>query len=289
VRGALACLAMIGLTVFRIRAEPGLRFGWGFVETAAPVRACDFMAAHGVRGRGFNDFHFGGYQAYRFWPERERLPFMTTQPELAEEEDRRLYGQSMSDETAWHELDARYRFDYALLDRTRTASGRRHDFFDADTTWSLVFADDAALLYTRRAGPLATVSDSFAYRTMPGGRTARDRVVNACFDDPLLRARARADAERQIASSPYCAQALFLRGLFDLMDDDESAARAAFERALGIDPELAQAHWYLGLLDLDAGKAEAALARFDRVRALGARPSGLDEQTRRAREMRESR
>ena len=54
-----------------------------------PVRACDFMAAHGVRGRGFNDFQ-GGYQAWRFWPDRERLPFMTGTPEAATKTDRNL-------------------------------------------------------------------------------------------------------------------------------------------------------------------------------------------------------
>jgi tetratricopeptide (TPR) repeat protein len=282
-RAALATLAMVALTAFTIRSESGLRFGVGLVPTAVPEKACDFIAAHGVRGRGFDDFHLGGYQAYRFWPERERLPFMTTQPELADAEDRRLYGLSMTEEAAWRELDARHRFDYALLDRARTASGRRHDFFDADSTWALVFADDAALVYVRRGGALAAVADSFAFDVMPGGRTARERLVNACFDDSALRARARADVERQIAASPFAAQALVLRGVLDGMDGRDDAARASFERALAIDPAVAQAHWYLGRMELAAGNPAAALAHLKRVEALGARPAGLEREIEAAR------
>src|SRR5207249_2455776 len=41
-----------------------------------PVRACDFMAEHDVRGRGYNMFWHGGYLLWRFWPDRDRLPFM---------------------------------------------------------------------------------------------------------------------------------------------------------------------------------------------------------------------
>jgi hypothetical protein len=283
VRAALAAAAMVALTVWQIRAEPGLEPGIGLVADAFPERACDFMRDHGVRGRGFNDFHYGGYQAYRFWPERDRLPFMTTQPELADAEDRRLYGLSMSDQSAWRELDARHRFDYALLDRRPVTSGRRQDFFDADPTWALVFADDAALLYARRGGPLAAVADSFAFAALPGGPAARERVVNACFADTSVRARARADAERQIASSPLHAQALFLRGMLDLMDRRETDARAAFEGALAVEPKTSQAHWYLGLLDLDAARPAEALAHFERAKALGARPAGLDERIRAAR------
>ena len=37
----------------------------------------DFMLAEGIRGRGLNHFYYGPYQLYRFWPERDRLPFMT--------------------------------------------------------------------------------------------------------------------------------------------------------------------------------------------------------------------
>src|SRR5439155_25169016 len=41
-----------------------------------PAAACAFIAAHELRGRGFNPFHFGGYQLWRFWPNPARLPFM---------------------------------------------------------------------------------------------------------------------------------------------------------------------------------------------------------------------
>jgi len=39
-------------------------------------RAGDFIARNGIRGRFFNHFELGGYLLWRFWPERDRLPFM---------------------------------------------------------------------------------------------------------------------------------------------------------------------------------------------------------------------
>ena len=33
-----------------------------------PIAACDLIAAHGVRGRSFNQMRSGGYLLWRFWP-----------------------------------------------------------------------------------------------------------------------------------------------------------------------------------------------------------------------------
>ncbi|MBI1795494.1 MAG: hypothetical protein HYR74_00415 [Candidatus Eisenbacteria bacterium] len=74
-RAAFAAIACVALSIpewSRVEYPLGIR-----VDMARfPVAACDFMAAHGVRGRGFNDLG-GAYVAWRFWPERARLPDMT--------------------------------------------------------------------------------------------------------------------------------------------------------------------------------------------------------------------
>src|SRR5262249_17249776 len=54
------------------RHPPGI----GFVATVYPGAACDFIEQHEVRGRMFSPYYFGGYVLWRFWPERDRLPFM---------------------------------------------------------------------------------------------------------------------------------------------------------------------------------------------------------------------
>ena len=45
------------------------------------MHAAEFLERNDVTGRIFNHFHLGGYLAWRAWPGRERLPFVTTQPE----------------------------------------------------------------------------------------------------------------------------------------------------------------------------------------------------------------
>src|SRR6185503_15081191 len=94
--------------------RPDMPFGVGIQWTRYPVEGCDFIAANGIAGRGFNNFEYGGYQAWRFWPDRARLPFMTGTIEAARPEDRQLYAGVYSRPDAWRALDRRYRFDYIL-------------------------------------------------------------------------------------------------------------------------------------------------------------------------------
>src|SRR5262249_18734284 len=50
-----ACLALTALEVLRA----GYPMGIAIHPNSVPAAACDFMAAHGVRGRGFNYFEHG--------------------------------------------------------------------------------------------------------------------------------------------------------------------------------------------------------------------------------------
>ncbi|MEK7824693.1 MAG: hypothetical protein AAB290_06600 [Candidatus Eisenbacteria bacterium] len=171
--------------------------GVAFDLRHTPKHACDFMAAHGVRGRGFNHFYLGGSQMWHFWPDRERLPFMSGSPEDSSPEIRDLYYRAISSPEGWRDLDARYRFDYALLSRRYTDHYGLLDLIDADPTWAVVFVDDVAAVYLRREGPLAAVADSFAYRLVTGGRTRNAALVERAKGDTALRAALIAELERQ--------------------------------------------------------------------------------------------
>ena len=133
-----------------------------------PIAACDFMQQHGVRGRGYNHFFLGGYLLWRFFPERERLPF-TDVHQAGTREDRALVAAAATDPGAWRTLDAKYEFDWVLLNRWRVEGDRSLDIVDADTSFARVFLDDAAALYARRSGALAPVAAAYGYRLLPGG------------------------------------------------------------------------------------------------------------------------
>jgi hypothetical protein len=81
----------------------------------------NLIEAQGIRGRGFNNFEFGGYQAWRFWPDRSRLPFIDVH-QAGTTLDRRLYVSAFGSAEGWRALDDRQRVADALA--AAVAQGR---------------------------------------------------------------------------------------------------------------------------------------------------------------------
>ncbi|HET9327513.1 MAG TPA: hypothetical protein VFQ05_12135, partial [Candidatus Eisenbacteria bacterium] len=148
-RAALAGIScvLIGLPEW---SRPLLEPGVGIALERFPVAACDFMERAGIRGRGFEHFRFVGYQAWRFWPDRARLPFMDIH-QSGSPADRAAFAAAFTDPSSWANLARRYQLDYVLLDRRQRSGVELLDEIDADTTWSLVFFDDTSALYAQRA------------------------------------------------------------------------------------------------------------------------------------------
>ena len=261
-RAALVSLACIGIGVLEW-SRPETPFGVGLDMTQYPKIACDFIASRGIGGRGFNEYYNGGYMLWRFWPVRERLPFMDIH-QSGTPEDRRLYPYVFANRERWDQLDARYHFDYALLDGAEhTIEGNQlPDFLDADSTWALVFRDDVAALYLRRHGPLQRVIVQDGYLLAPGGIARLERLGPACQQDSVLRYWVQVELDRQAKSSPFNARANSLLANFALMENRYGAARAHLEAALRVAPTTYAAHERLGAIALTEGHAEDALREF---------------------------
>ena len=274
-RGLLAAAACLVLGVFEW-SRPDLPLRVAFDRSLFPAAAADFMEQHGVRGRIFNHFHLGGYLAWRAWPGRERLPFVTTQPENIRPAIRARYPRVFVDRAAWNALDGEYRFDIAVLDRDQDPGDRLLDYLDADTTWALVFSDDAAQLLVRRRGALAAVAQRFGYRILPAGIRSRMEVVPAAAQDTALRSAARAELERMAASSTENGSAHHMLGILAMMDGRLAEARDHLSRALEKKQFLPKVHELLGVVALQQGKAREALGEFERERTLHGRPEGIE-------------
>lgn len=275
-RAALVSAACVLLSIpewTRIELPLGMALDW----TRYPVRACDFSAAHGLRGRAFNDWYLGGYIAWRAWPDRDRLPFMTGTPEAASKEDRNLALEVNRRVEAWRQLDAKYRFPWALVNRRRdTGAGRLPEFMDADTTWGLVFADDAAAVYVRRDGPYAAMADSLGFRLAPAGYEALDPLLQATLADTAVRRAARLEFERMAASSPWNARAHSSLAKLALQDGDRARAAQATRAAIAAAPLMIGEHERLGVIALADGRGWEALAEFRRERALRVDGRGIE-------------
>ena len=258
-----ALVTVLGLAL----ALPGwlradLPLGLGFDTLAAPVAACDFMAAHGVRGRGFQHTHFGGYLAWRFPRERGRLPFISTQAEYSSPADRAGYLAALSSAEGWRTLDEEHAFDYVMLERSQVGRDSLLDVLDREPGWRMVFSDDAAEVLVRLESPLRAVADSFAYGILPAGREGRDALVAACERDSALRAKAEAELDRMIGSSPHHGSASHLRGFLALQGGDLDGARRQLTDAALLLPELTGVHDMLGTIAYRQGRWADAVAEY---------------------------
>ena len=246
------------------RVDP--RSGVAIDYAQYPVRACDFIADHGIRGRGFNDFEYGGYQAWRFWPEYSRLPFIDVH-QAGTRLDRNLYVRAFQSPEGWHALDARHHFDYVLLTRQTEAAARLPDILDADSAWALVFVDDAATLYVRRNGSLAAVATRYAYHHLPGGTARIAEIGAATVADTVLRDAVAAEFRREIEGSPWCSRALSLMANIAMSEGRYDEARQLLERGRKIWPLLPRVHERFGRILLEQGHPREALREFAREHA----------------------
>lgn len=229
-----ACLALTLLELWRA----GYPMGIGIHPNSVPAAACDFMAAHGVRGRGFNYFEQGGYLTWRFWPDRSRLPFMTTSPELATPELRLEYERSLSSEPDWRSMDGRHRFDWALLRRQTQVGDHLVDYLDADTAFALVMVDDVSALFLRRSGPMVEVAAREGFLWLPAGQQKLSAVGVRLAADSVGRAEMRAELKRAIESSPRHSEAGVTLAALDIAEHRWDDAERALEDAHRIDPGL---------------------------------------------------
>ena len=265
-RAAVVGALCAGLVVDEsLRDDPPV--GIGINYATYPVRACDLIAATGIRGRGFNNFDYGGYQAWRFWPDRDRLPFIDVH-QAGTVLDRQLYVSAFRSAVGWQALDGRHRFDYVLLTRDAGTAFHLPDILDADSSWALVFIDDAATLYLRREGPLAAIAERLAYRHLTGGGQGVGALGAAVAGDSVLRSEVAAELRRQMEGSPWHGSALSLLANIALSDGRYDEARALLERGLVISPRLGRAHERLGRIALEEGRPRDALRELRRERAL---------------------
>jgi len=284
-RAALASVAIVAVGAAEwARADRPL--GIAVDMRRFPVGAMDFIAQHGVRGRGFSEYRVAGYQLWRFWPERDRLPWMDVHA-TGTAEDRAAYVAALSRRDGWRELDARGRFDYVVLDPFGADSLLAA--LDADSTMRLVFLDDTGVLYARRDGPNGAVADSFGYRFLGGGGEKPARVFGALAAaendsaaPAAIRARAAsvrsellAELARVARSSPRDSRAHNMAATLAISERRWDDARTELAAALRSDPATPMAHFRLAGLALTQGRPQDAIREYELERAEGDRP-GID-------------
>jgi hypothetical protein len=119
-------------------------FNYAGMLASFPARACDAIDAHGWDGNLLNDYKWGGYCIWRWYPRRK--VFIDGRAEV-------YFNSSFDDYYAihnvfpdWPERLRKWRIDTALLDRTSHLAR----VMEASPEWIRAYADDVAIVFRRR-------------------------------------------------------------------------------------------------------------------------------------------
>jgi hypothetical protein len=245
------------------------------LTTFTPVAACDFIESHGLRGRFFNPQDLGGYICFRFWPDRGRLPFIGAHQE-GTRELRGLYAFALLDARGWRLLEDRYRFDVILIPRCGTPSDNLPLTLDADSSWARVFGDDVAQVLVPRDGPFAALARDSAYLVLPTDPRNLTALGRRTISDPSLRRRLERELWREVAGSPWHAEALSLLANIAIIEARWDDGRRELDEALRIKPMIVGAREKLGMIALMQDRPREALHWFEEERRVLGYRNGLD-------------
>jgi hypothetical protein len=273
-RGGLAAATCV-LVAWPEISRPVLPIRIHFPATRLPVAASDFIRRHDLHGALFNQYDYGGYLCFRFWPRRDQLPFMGIHQE-GSRELRRLYIHALYREKSWRQLERQYGFDYLVLIRSAIPADSVLAFVARDSSWARVFADDAAYVFVRRDGPFARLAADSAYTLIPTDAAGLSAFGRAAAGDSSLRRRAERELRREVAGSPWHAEALGLLANIALSEARWDDARRELEEAIQIEHLTMFAREKLGIIALQLGRPHEAMRWFKEERRVQGYRGGMD-------------
>ena len=263
-RGGLAAAACVLVTLPAL-SGPGYAIRLRVPGNHSPIAASDFIQRHDLHGNLYNQFGYGGYLCFRFWPRRDQLPFMGIHQE-GSKELRRLYVLAQFQRDAWRRFEEHYRLGYLVLLRSATPPDSLLSFVGRDPSWVRVFGDDAAYVFVRRNGPFARLAADSGYVAIPTDPANLAAFGQATTRDSLLRRQAERELRREVAGSPYHAEALGLLANIALFEGRWDDARRQLEEALRVEPMTLSVREKLGIIALQQGRPREALRWFEQER-----------------------
>jgi len=113
-----------------------------------PVEAANWLEAHPEVGtRMFNQYGWGGYLAYRFYPEPNRRVFIFGEAALMGDGLLNDYEHIYTLHSDWRTLLDRYRIDYVVENKGDPLP----NVLATQPDWTLVYSDSVAVIYVRAA------------------------------------------------------------------------------------------------------------------------------------------
>jgi hypothetical protein len=155
---AISGLAVAALAIAAVlggRYLPQLRVA----EWAYPVGPARFIREHGIVGRMFNTYEYGGYLIWALWPQqRVFIDGRALSESVFADYGRILHYADNSNGKSARELLDRYGIEVILMNTFEYTTGIAYALAPAlaeadDPAWQLVYADASGVIFMRKAPP----------------------------------------------------------------------------------------------------------------------------------------
>jgi len=144
---AIALIVIALATVAHIASETSPSHQTMLTDTTYPVGAADWLAAHpDVGTRMYNQYGWGGYLAYRFYPETNRRVFIFGEAALMGDDLLNEYQDVQTLRSDWKTLLDKNGVDYIVYNRGEALA----NVLATQSDWTLVYQDSVAVIYVRK-------------------------------------------------------------------------------------------------------------------------------------------
>jgi hypothetical protein len=114
-----------------------------------PVGAADWLEAHPEVGtKMYNQYGWGGYLAYRFYPEPNRRVFIFGEAALMGDPLLNEYQDVQTLRSDWKQVLDKYGVDYIVYNRGEALA----NVLATQPEWTLAYQDSVAVIYVRKSG-----------------------------------------------------------------------------------------------------------------------------------------
>ena len=143
---ALALLVITAASALHIYGDINPAEQASLTAQSYPVGAADWLAAHpDVGTRMFNQYGWGGYLAYRFYPQPSRRVFIFGEAALMGDDLLNQYADVQFLQADWSAILDRYHVDYVVYNRDLPLT----NVLVHDPGWKLVYEDSESVIFVR--------------------------------------------------------------------------------------------------------------------------------------------
>ena len=142
----LALVVIVGATSLRVANTLSPSRQAQLDTSSYPVGAADWLAAHpGTGTRMFNQYGFGGYLAYRLYPDPNRRVFIFGEAALMGDRLLNEYADVYYVRSNWKQVLDKYGVDYVVENKGDPLP----NLLSTQPDWTLVYEDNTAVIYVR--------------------------------------------------------------------------------------------------------------------------------------------